>query len=967
MPRRHTPPPRRAAVRSLFPLRGFLTLYTVVVASVVVLIRRWTEVMGTLLGSDATSLVLPVAALIAMAVGAWLGFGAARRIGMALLVAVVVLALLAVFILFADWSIQFILRSAVQLAEPPQALWLRGLVLSLTPAMLCGLFIAMFAAGLRRHSGLAPAALSARLLALGGVGAMSAIPITALPWDGDFERSLLLPVVGVTLGGLAVLCYGLFRRFWPIGERLSWSSMPSSAEPLPATLLPVVGVAAGAIFCTWRELALLWDAWYGASAWLTGCCSLALALGAAFAWHRKVALPAPSWLLLAGCAIALSLWLFAPAVLFAETLATSLPQASTLAYILYCLLAACCLALLALPTVVLGAVLPALLGDAVQRAKHDGGWGHGLSLLWLGIAFGVALAWSHLIPSIGFAAGAVPAVILLSWSGIAGLLVARIGAPVARRAVTAVIALLVGGAALAAPSPLLGLTAHRAQTLGEGAQLLWQRHGYLSTAQLYQYHNPPLRALFVNGRQRALTAELPLVAALGLSTATGLRHALAIGADANTGALLASRALLRLDLLEPDAVVLEGLHALAPQSSRVLLDPRVHRHSVSPRRFLLSTSRHYGLIVSSPLGDGRLYSREFYQLVNSRLNSGGIFVQGLPPLGEQAFIAVYKALSHSFSDLALVAGGGRLVVIARHQQSLEPLSPTLWEQPWTRDFFASQGLGHADELRVRFVGSRIWLNGYYLALPGHLAQDSMLLVSQQLARAHFTGGQQQKLLALRGSDGISLSAELSPFALRSSAQELSVLGDPPDLYFAERARALAEALEHGGDDLSIPAVAALSRPCAAAATVQLCGDDWLRLAREHLLPLLPWLSDGQAVHLVEALQRWRRGRQFSDSAVVEYQLLLALSRRDWSQVAELAASLLPPDDQTLATEDDRRHVRTALLAHFLQFELAEVMLLGRRLLMSSSDRTFPVDFALQTALGYTSLFQHVTPADTAPP
>ena len=174
-----------------------------------------------------------------------------------------VLALLAVFILFADWSIQFILRSAVQLAEPPEALWLRGLVLSLTPAMLCGLFIAM-AAGLRRHSGLAPAALSARLLALGGVGAMSAIPVTALPWDGDFERSLLLPVVGVDPRGVggtsAMVCFVVSE---PIGERLSWSSMPSSAEPLPATLLPVVGVAAGAIFCTWRELALLWDAWYG--------------------------------------------------------------------------------------------------------------------------------------------------------------------------------------------------------------------------------------------------------------------------------------------------------------------------------------------------------------------------------------------------------------------------------------------------------------------------------------------------------------------------------------------------------------------------------------------------------------------------------------------------------------------------------------------------------------------------------
>ncbi len=957
---RHSPSHHTASTPH-FPLHSFWALYAVSVAGLAWSIQLGVAPLGAVLGSAVRGLSLPVFALAAAALGAWLSSIQARRGGAALLGAMAVLALSALWLVFVVVAVRGDVGAAVKHGA---SWWWYALALTAIPAALCGVFAALFAAGLRRHCGIAPSLLVARMLLLGSGAAALGLLISVLPSSGRFDSNRLPAIAGLVLGACAVFGYALFRRFSPLGSRRPGAAMPALAMLPSRIALPLAGVAAGAALGAWHDLALAWDAWYDASLWLAICCLLALAAGVGSGLRRGGAWPPSGWLLWAAALAVATPWLLSAVALLGDTIALGASQSDIApAYGGYRALAGLCSVLLAVPMAALGAVLPGLLGGAVQRVGHDGGWGTALATLLLGSAVGIAWSQGYLLPAWGPAAGLLPAVVLLSYAAVLKPLSQRFGSCLAACATVVVVLVLVLGVVVA-PSPSAQLAERRAQRLGDGAQLLWQRRGHAGETRLYRYPELSLRALFVGGRQRAVTRdgralELPLAAALGLLSAPAARRVLAIGAELNAATVLASRELLQLDLLVPDDIALEAVRELGAPLDRLVLDPRVFSHNIPPRRFLLAQGHRYPLILSAEYGDGGRYTQAFYRLVHARLKDGGIFVQRLPPLGMTAFVAVYKALNFAFTDLSLFVGGGGLVVVARRGGTLPPLPSQLWQHPSTAAFFARHGLAHANDVQLRFIGNRLWLNSYYPVLSVPSAQDRLRFVSRHLARARFAGApspEQRQFLALRGSDGISLSAVLSQRPLHSSTQTPSVASDPPDLYLAARARALAEALAQG-DIAAIPTVAALSRPCAAGAP--LCGDDWPPLIRHQLLPLLPWLSDAEAIRLGAALGRWRKGRELGAVGEAEHQLLLALCRRDWEQVGDLAEAMLPPPDVALSTAAQRRHARTALLAHFLELELQSVLRLANRLGADGRQLPFAVYFAIASTQGQLEIFKRI--------
>ena len=100
-------------------------------------------------------------------------------------------------------------------------------------------------------------------------------------------------------------------------------------------------------------------------------------------------------------------------------------------------------------------------------------------------------------------------------------------------------------------------------------------------------------------------------------------------------------------------------------------DPRVTIHHADGRNFLLVREQKYDLIsmeLSSVwfAGAASLYSREFYQLVHTRLKPGAVFQQWvqLHHIRPRDFTTILNTLRQEFAHVTLFYGGGQGILVA---------------------------------------------------------------------------------------------------------------------------------------------------------------------------------------------------------------------------------------------------------------------------------------------------------------
>lgn len=87
-------------------------------------------------------------------------------------------------------------------------------------------------------------------------------------------------------------------------------------------------------------------------------------------------------------------------------------------------------------------------------------------------------------------------------------------------------------------------------------------------------------------------------------------------------------------VVEIEPAIIEAVQSLHKGAIPALSDPRVRLSINDARHILLMEDKTYDLIISQPshpwaAGAANLFSTEFYELVSSKLNSGGIFLQWL--------------------------------------------------------------------------------------------------------------------------------------------------------------------------------------------------------------------------------------------------------------------------------------------------------------------------------------------------
>lgn len=145
----------------------------------------------------------------------------------------------------------------------------------------------------------------------------------------------------------------------------------------------------------------------------------------------------------------------------------------------------------------------------------------------------------------------------------------------------------------------------------------------------------------------------------------------AFGAGVTAGCL-AQQPLQRVDLVELSGAVLRAAPWFAEANHDALNNPKLNVIRDDGRNFLLATNRMYDVITSDPIdpddaGVTSLYSKEYYELVRSRLRPGGVACQWMTSRYDPAdyrllvrtFQSVFPNTSIWFADFTTVLVGLR--------------------------------------------------------------------------------------------------------------------------------------------------------------------------------------------------------------------------------------------------------------------------------------------------------------------
>lgn len=463
-----------------------------------------------------------------------------------------------------------------------------------------------------------------------------------------------------------------------------------------------------------------------------------------------------------------------------------------------------------LPTLALGATLPAVVAILVPQADILGrrlGAAYGLNTL--GAVLGASLGGLVLVPTLGMQqtilVGAVlnffaGALVLLLWTGCA----AR-----RRAAVFALVtAGLVAGIALVRPwSPWLLTSgvyvyADRYQAIIDRVEAAANDRGLaeLSTWQLWQlameqyellYYQPGrtgtvavmqrhdgVRFLSIDGKTDASTgaghdmktqgmlAQLPLL----FHPAPDKVFVVGFGSGVTAGSVLTHPVRL-VDCAELSGAVLQASRYFADVNGRPWRDPRLRLLERDARNVLLTTPERYDVVISQPSnpwigGQSSLFSFEWYRMVSAHLEPDGLFVQWLPAyhMAGSDVRVILHTLRTVFPHVTVWTSGaeGDVVLLAKRDGRLvidcQQLQARL-RQPAVAADLGRLGFAPAELPFAAFVMNEEELAAYLDASPTtpELNTDDRLITEfstpKQLVRAnvvdHFASATRGKRASLR--------------------------------------------------------------------------------------------------------------------------------------------------------------------------------------------------------------------------
>lgn len=189
------------------------------------------------------------------------------------------------------------------------------------------------------------------------------------------------------------------------------------------------------------------------------------------------------------------------------------------------------------------------------------------------------------------------------------------------------------------------------------------------------------RQILVNGKPDASSGpDLPtqlMIGHLGMLLHPAPRRAMVVGlGSGTTGGAVLRHAGATVEVAEISPAVAQAARHFDFINDRVLGNPRMSLHVLDGREYLLLSPHKYDVVVSQPTnlwvpGVSSLFTRDFYALVDSRLERGGLLVQWIQlySIDPETVASVLASLHAVFpyvtawfvedADLILVAGRER--------------------------------------------------------------------------------------------------------------------------------------------------------------------------------------------------------------------------------------------------------------------------------------------------------------------
>ena len=394
---------------------------------------------------------------------------------------------------------------------------------------------------------------------------------------------------------------------------------------------------------------------------------------------------------------------------------------------------------LMLATSFLSGVLFTLLGERLDQRLKSAGRSAGLLTLanTAGSMSGPLVIGFVLLPRLGLEASLL--LVAYGYAGVAFFAVGGIGALFSQaRSVGMALVVFALVAASYPQGQILSLVAARLVASRPNEELLVIREekhqlvAYLQT----EFMGEP-RYFRLHTGDVSMSASDPysrrymeLFSALGLAFHPEARSALLIsyGVGNTARALTAQPEFERIDVVDISRATLElaGL-PFAPEKSP-LEDARVRAFLEDGRHFLLNAKQHYDLITGEPpppamAGVVNLYTREYFELMRSRLSPGGIATYWLPVIQFRPpeARAITRAFCEAFPDCSLWEGGYGDWILLGTAGGTPRLSESQIRRQWT-DPTAARGLveigiERAEQLAATFLADADFLGEWVAGVP----------------------------------------------------------------------------------------------------------------------------------------------------------------------------------------------------------------------------------------------------------
>jgi hypothetical protein len=219
-----------------------------------------------------------------------------------------------------------------------------------------------------------------------------------------------------------------------------------------------------------------------------------------------------------------------------------------------------------------------------------------------------------------------------------------------------------------------------------------------------------------------------------------------LGTGSTAGWLAAVPSMDRVDVIELEPAILKVAERCAPVNQNALHNPKLHVAIGDARELILTTREKYDLIVSEPsnpyrAGVAGLFTREYYQSVDRRLQPGGMFFQWVQAyaIDDRTMQIFYRTLGSVFQNIeSWQTSGGDILLMASHapvHYDVATLRTRLAEEPFKSALLDAWQASGLEDFLGHYVGSGAVAESLEHLTSGPINTDDRTVIEFAFARS----------------------------------------------------------------------------------------------------------------------------------------------------------------------------------------------------------------------------------------